>query len=435
MNVLVVEDDRTTRFLLKRALSNELACTITEAVDGLEGLAKLKESHFGLVVLDVQMPRLDGVETLRRIRANPETRSTPVVILTAERTDTVVRQIVELGVLDYMTKPLTSSRITERVRRVLNWLAASSGQSPSRFLAEGLSLLDSNPKMLVLDGDDGYREFFAGTLGGERTVLQARSGVEGLKCCVDARPEVVFVGDGLGILGEALFVRKVRANPVLQQMQLVALVDRSKPLDRATHQEGYNNTIDRALDAEQLLSAVKALLRPAGGGLTELCVVHPALREAVVSGAEQVFGMMLGTDVELKPVAEGVPAERLVAQQRGMWAVNTPGVEFRLYCDAASGRAMAGHLVGLDPAMVTDEDIESAVGEVFNMVSGRLRTTLANKGVSMEFELPEVFRTKEAVPADQPNESMNFCFRSQSGNLEFWLVLRTDPQGAAAATA
>jgi hypothetical protein len=243
----------------------------------------------------------------------------------------------------------------------------------------------------------------------------------------------VFVGDGLGVLGEALFVRKIRAHPVLQHTQLIAIVPSGAPRDRATHQEGYNGRITRTTDPALLLQSVKSLLRPSGGGLQELLVMHPGLREAIVSGTEQVIGMMLETDVELRQQETAPAADRLVVHQRGAWSVNTPGIDFRLSCEERTGRAIAGHLIGIDPMMVTQEDVESGLAEVFNMISGRLRTALSNKGLRLEFELPET--TTSNTPIGGPShDSMTFSFRSAAANLDFWLTLATERQAAVAAT-
>src|SRR4051812_36999661 len=82
MRVLVAEDNPMNRELI-RSILEDRGCEVVEAADGEEALAKIRESEPDLILMDVQMPRLDGIDALHRLRHDPILASIPVIALTA----------------------------------------------------------------------------------------------------------------------------------------------------------------------------------------------------------------------------------------------------------------------------------------------------------------------------------------------------------------
>jgi len=101
--VLVVDDDPATVELLREFLSAKGYEVIT-AGDGAEGLRRVKEERPHLILLDVQMPKMDGLEVLRRLREIDKEVS--VIMVTAANEEAIGRQAMELGAFDYIVKPL-----------------------------------------------------------------------------------------------------------------------------------------------------------------------------------------------------------------------------------------------------------------------------------------------------------------------------------------
>jgi len=101
--VLVVDDDPATVELLREFLSANGYEVIT-AGDGAEGLRRVKEERPHLILLDVQMPKMDGLEVLRRLREIDKEVS--VIMVTGVNEEAIGRQAMELGAFDYIVKPL-----------------------------------------------------------------------------------------------------------------------------------------------------------------------------------------------------------------------------------------------------------------------------------------------------------------------------------------
>lgn len=112
--ILAVDDDDFNLEILAKFLHKQ-GFLVTTAEDGLQALEQIKKSHFDLVLLDVMMPNLDGLETLKRIRAQEELHATPVIMISAlDELSSVVR-CIEAGAEDYLPKPYNSTLLRARI--------------------------------------------------------------------------------------------------------------------------------------------------------------------------------------------------------------------------------------------------------------------------------------------------------------------------------
>jgi CheY-like chemotaxis protein len=105
--VLVVDDDPFVRRLVARTLEDVSACRLHTAGDGIEALDVARRESPALVFLDVEMPRLDGIEACRRIRRDPATSAATIVMLTGAEEDAVARRAAEAGADLFLTKPFS----------------------------------------------------------------------------------------------------------------------------------------------------------------------------------------------------------------------------------------------------------------------------------------------------------------------------------------
>lgn len=132
--ILLVEDNPDDEALTLRALKkNHIANEVVVVRDGVEALDYLfcagaysaRDPHAipQLILLDLKLPKIDGIEVLRRLRADPRTQMVPVVILTSSREDRDVVQSYTLGANSYICKPVDFNQFTESVRTLgLYWL-------------------------------------------------------------------------------------------------------------------------------------------------------------------------------------------------------------------------------------------------------------------------------------------------------------------------
>jgi CheY-like chemotaxis protein len=125
MKALVIEDDAGTRLVLKRLLTRFFPHNVLEAADGEAGWTLLEQERPAVIFCDMYMPKLDGIEFLQRLRAHPELKETPLIAITSAQDPEVVRQLIQLGVADYLLKPIALEATVKRLTKVLPGLLAA----------------------------------------------------------------------------------------------------------------------------------------------------------------------------------------------------------------------------------------------------------------------------------------------------------------------
>ena len=119
LRILVIDDDPNLRLLVTSALGRE-GYEVFEAEDGEEGLAQVRSVRPHLILLDVNMPKLDGVTVLSRLRTQEPTRRLPVLMLTVQDNEAATRTAFDAGASDYLAKPFTIPQLSARVRACLD---------------------------------------------------------------------------------------------------------------------------------------------------------------------------------------------------------------------------------------------------------------------------------------------------------------------------
>jgi DNA-binding response OmpR family regulator len=149
---LLIDDDARLGALVAEYLA-KYEIDVTVVGDGERGLAALRKRRFDVVLLDLMLPGVDGLEICRRIRAIPEVAAIPVIMLTAKGED--VDRIVglELGADDYLPKPFNPRELLARIRAVLRRSVApgAAGPSPPRFRSGDLEI-DFDAREVTVEG-------------------------------------------------------------------------------------------------------------------------------------------------------------------------------------------------------------------------------------------------------------------------------------------
>ena len=117
--VLVVDDDPNIRRMIVAALKRD-GYSFLEAPNGRDALDIMRSDHPDVVVLDLMMPRVDGFDVLRALRAHPDAREMPVMVLTADSRSDHHRRCYELGADDVMTKPFLPDALVRGLSRMLD---------------------------------------------------------------------------------------------------------------------------------------------------------------------------------------------------------------------------------------------------------------------------------------------------------------------------
>lgn len=117
--ILVAEDEKDIQKVIRVTLKYKGGFDVQFADNGLEVLEKVRAERPDLVILDVMMPKMDGYETLRRLKGDADTASIPVVFLTAKAQGAEREEGLALGALDYLTKPFEPDDFNRRVQEIV----------------------------------------------------------------------------------------------------------------------------------------------------------------------------------------------------------------------------------------------------------------------------------------------------------------------------
>ncbi len=119
INILVVEDSPTMRQLIVFALKRLKDVSVTEASDGVDGLKKLSNNKFDLMIADINMPIMDGLKLVSLVRQDAKYKGMPIIIVTTEGAEEDKKRGLTLGANAYLTKPVQTTQLIATVKELL----------------------------------------------------------------------------------------------------------------------------------------------------------------------------------------------------------------------------------------------------------------------------------------------------------------------------
>ncbi|MFA6930964.1 MAG: response regulator, partial [Lentisphaeria bacterium] len=147
--ILIIEDDDSIRELLKITLEGQGFRIIMVAADGETGLQLAKSHQPDLILLDLMLPGISGVDVCRNLKSQPDLQNIPIIMLTAKSEEADIVLGLELGACDYVTKPFSNKVLVSRIRAQLRRLTEKSDANEVRH---GSLLLNRSERNTLLDG-------------------------------------------------------------------------------------------------------------------------------------------------------------------------------------------------------------------------------------------------------------------------------------------
>ncbi len=237
--VLVVDDDQTTRELMRRLLAKEGFDVIT-ATDGQEGLELARKLEPSVITLDVLMPRMDGWDVLKELKADPALADIPVIMVTMlDERD----RGYSLGAADYMTKPVDRERM--------------------KLLLEKHRSGAKEPRVLVVEDDEITRAMMRGILGDDGwQVYEAENGRVALDIIDEAAPNLILLDLMMPEMDGFEFLEALRSRPdrLMAPVVVITAADLSEE-DHRRLNGGVEYVLQKSgLNRDQLLSEVRELV-------------------------------------------------------------------------------------------------------------------------------------------------------------------------------
>jgi twitching motility two-component system response regulator PilH len=116
--VLIVDDAMAVHERFRSAFTDN-GLEVLQAVDGMEGIKLALEAHPDIILMDVNMPKMSGIEATRVIRANPRTSGIPICMFTTEGEQGLIVEAIKMGIKDYIIKTDDADKVISRVRKII----------------------------------------------------------------------------------------------------------------------------------------------------------------------------------------------------------------------------------------------------------------------------------------------------------------------------
>ncbi|MFN8572023.1 MAG: response regulator [Gemmatimonadaceae bacterium] len=421
MKILLVEDDPVTREIVKRMLTR-IADTVIEAGDGLEALELIEREDPDFVFTDLHMPVMDGYNLVKAIRASPQWAALPIVCLSGIRDRAEVMKLLDLGIADYILKPIRPQSAHDRFRAVV---AQHSGWRRTQRVGDRRT-------MLLVDSDPNFRTFAKNLLEIDFEVQESISGSDAARKYQQAspKPDVVLIADGLKLLSETQLAEMIRrfASDARVSPPTMLLMSESDDLP-AEKIKRFAAVIKRSFVPGEFELEVRRWLFKAESPFEKLTThIENDARDWFSTGVRQTLGVMAGSDAS---VVTSMAKAKVTGGVAATVKLESPTIGGGLVVHIASPREDATRIGAA--VLRRDEVSENEPAEVFaeliNVIGGRVRASLEQHGWDLRLSLPEV---DNAYSSGEESWSLSSWFKTTAGDA-FQVGLRLYATAGAAA--
>jgi two-component system, cell cycle response regulator len=244
--LLTIDDSKAVRMIVKKAFK-DFDVEIPEATNGVEGLAAASKENPDMILLDITMPVMDGIEMLTKLKADAALRHIPVIMLTAEAGKETVLKIAKIGIRDYIVKPFSEDVLIEKVGRVMDLRPISEQQEKRKKLTDPLNIL------LVEDKPAIEEQFKTGFSYPNWKVSCVTSTGEAIDAAQETHPDVIIISLSLPRDQGIELFRILRSNPRNKYTPIFALIVKTDLHEQTRAQEtGFTNIITKPMEFHEI---------------------------------------------------------------------------------------------------------------------------------------------------------------------------------------
>jgi len=246
LKILSVDDSKMIHTVIGKAFKSYNVDLIF-ASNGVEGLAAAAREKPDIMILDVTMPVMDGIETLGKLKADPSLKDIPVIMLTAEAGKENVIKIARIGIRDYIIKPFTEQLVVERVGRVIDLQPRGTSEAKVKTLDDPVNILVVEDKPAIIEqirdaaGNSPWKIIGCGQCG------------EAIDYTSKEIPDVILISISLPDKAAFNFFQMMRANQRTKSVPVFGLSVKTAVEEQNQAQAiGFNGIFTKPLDMQEL---------------------------------------------------------------------------------------------------------------------------------------------------------------------------------------
>lgn len=417
LRLLVVDDESGVRALAKGAFAQDSGIEVLPASNGAEAIELLLQQPVDLVLLDLTMPVMGGLEALKAIRAISTIAHLPVLILTGRADEERIKAAIQMGIVGCLTKPFAVRDLRIRVTEFFTSLRRPDGSVRRESTFVSLARQD---RVLLIDRGDDFRMLAEQVLGRVCNVESEENEFSGLVRAT----HTTFAAVVLGLLTDwsdpPAIARRFRQLPSSQDMTLIAVVPRQDvPTIEAA--DCFDAVVPRRLDAGEFEQAIGRALDEAGRGRL---LFHPdsAWLAASFQALEPVFAEAFGaSDIRSEAGSLVQPVPRTVVVHTECSGPHVDRI-VSVRCPIAAALALAARERKTSPDEVSDDQARDSI----EALARRLTMTLVERftAVGLECECGASDATIQGSSGSyaSPEVPRGAMYRFVSGSVELGLV-------------
>jgi two-component system cell cycle response regulator len=254
LKILTIDDSEIIRLIVAKAFKL-FDCIVLEADTGAVGLAVASREKPDIILLDYKMPVMDGFEVLTRLRADPDLKAMPVIMLTTEAGRDRVLRIAQLGVRDYLIKPFKGELLVERVGRVVALKPKTATAKRNKRFDDpiGILVVDDKPAILA--------QVCAGLADTPWKVTGAEQPSQALDRCLENGVDMVLASLSLPNDGASMLFQNLRIYANTASIPVLGMSVRTAAAEQARAQQaGFAGVITKPIDPAELKAKVARIL-------------------------------------------------------------------------------------------------------------------------------------------------------------------------------
>jgi two-component system chemotaxis response regulator CheY len=390
IRILVVDDEPTIRHLLKRWIARSTKADVVEAENGLQGIEMLSSGKIDLVVLDLNMPVLDGIEMLSLIRDDPAYADLEVMVASAVGSEAKIRAVISLGVSDYLLKPLQHDHVIARLEAAFERIKEKRRQKSDQGEL-------SRTRILLADTDANFLDFASAALAAQFTTEAVKTTGEVLVKMMCFKPDAILISPKMTRGRLSFLLEKIDDLAKKRKVAIYTLVD--SPADEV-EEARISGAITRTFVPHAFTSAVIGLLgggpAPERGILSWISSIEPEIGTAL----RQALGMMTGSEPATLEAAPSDPGFDLFGVITLDSAKNDFALAVEVHCQKTFARSLARLMLGCTEEEIDEKSQNKGLEEILNVVAGRIKNSCQERKIEVVLGPPTI---SAEVPARPPN--------------------------------
>lgn len=254
-SILLVDDDELNLKVLARRLTQE-GFLVSMAATASAALATMDRQHFSLVLLDIDMPGVNGIELLKKIQNRPHSDQTRVIMLSALSDPATIKNCLEQGAADYLVKPFVMSLARSRIERCL--LAAG---KPSRAVKADPQNIGT--RVLVVDDDELSRRLLTRQLSDRGFVaLGEEAGEEVMQRLNEHPVDLLLLDINMPQVSGIRILKRIRSNPKTQHLPVIMVTAEDNIESKlACIESGADGYITKPVNISLLIQSIASTLK------------------------------------------------------------------------------------------------------------------------------------------------------------------------------